>query len=45
MKKNGLFEIINTLNEFIKEGKIRHYGVCNESPWGLAKYLEISKIK
>ena len=43
-KWTSFFEIINTLNEFIKEGKIRHYGVCNESPWGLAKYLEISKL-
>lgn len=36
-------EIINSLNEFIKIGKIRHYGICNESPWGFNKYLEIAK--
>lgn len=36
-------EIISCLNEFIKNGKIRYYGICNESPWGLSKYLEIAK--
>ena len=36
-------EIIESLNESIKEGKIRHYGVSNETPWGLMRYVEESR--
>ena len=33
------------LNKLIKQGKIRHIGLSNETAWGLTKFLEISKIK
>lgn len=36
-------EVIETLNEFVKEGKIRHYGVSNETSWGVMRHLEESK--
>jgi len=36
-------EILETLNEFIKQGKIRNIGLSNESPWGTMRYLEESK--
>jgi aryl-alcohol dehydrogenase-like predicted oxidoreductase len=32
-------ESIETLSEFIKQGKIKHWGLSNESPWGVMKYL------
>ncbi len=35
--------ILETLNELVKEGKIRHIGVSNESSWGISKYLELAK--
>ena len=38
-------EILNNLDQFIKQGKIRHVGLSNETAWGLAKFLEISKLK
>ncbi|MBD1157341.1 aldo/keto reductase [Pelagibacterales bacterium SAG-MED20] len=38
-------DILENLEKFIKEGKIRHIGLSNETPWGLSKYLEISKKK
>ena len=28
-------EVIQKLDALVKEGKIRHYGVSNETPWGL----------
>lgn len=31
--------VLETLDELKKEGKIRHYGVSNETPWGLMRYL------
>jgi len=36
-------EILETLNDFIKEGKIKHLGLSNETPWGTMKYLETAK--
>lgn len=35
-------EVIETLNGFVKEGKIRHYGVSNETSWGLMRQLNES---
>lgn len=33
-------EILETLNDFVKQGKIRHIGLSNETPWGTMKYLQ-----
>jgi len=30
--------VLDTLNEFKKEGKIRHYGISNETPWGAMRW-------
>ena len=38
-------DILTDLNKFIDQGKIRHIGLSNETPWGLSKFLEISKEK
>ena len=42
---NDFEKILIILNKFIKQGKIRHIGLSNETAWGLSKFLEISKIK
>ena len=42
---NDFEKILIILNKFIKQGKIRHIGLSNETAWGLTKFLEISKIK
>jgi len=36
-------QILETLQELVAEGKIRHVGVSNETPWGLMRFLEESK--
>ncbi|SFW31341.1 Predicted oxidoreductase [Sinomicrobium oceani] len=36
-------EILGTLRELIKEGKIRHVGVSNETPYGVMRFLEESR--
>lgn len=36
-------EVLNALNENIKEGKIRYIGISNEKAWGTMRYLEESK--
>ena len=42
---NKFEDILLSLNELIKSGKIRHVGLSNETAWGLSKFLEISKIE
>ena len=42
---NDFEKILIVLEKFIKQGKIRYIGLSNETPWGLSKFLEISKIK
>ncbi len=36
-------EILETLNDLIKQGKIREVGLSNETPWGTMQYLQTSK--
>ena len=38
-------DILENLKKFIEQGKIRHVGLSNETPWGLSKFLELSKNK
>jgi aryl-alcohol dehydrogenase-like predicted oxidoreductase len=33
-------EIVETLHDFIKQGKIRQFGLSNETPWGTMKYVQ-----
>ncbi len=35
-------EVIQKLDSLVKEGKIRHYGVSNETPWGVMRHLDES---
>ena len=36
-------EILETLADLIKQGKILHVGLSNETPWGTMKYLQTSE--
>lgn len=38
-------ETLSTCQELIKQGKIRHIGISNETPWGTMKYLELHRTK
>ena len=42
---NNFEDVLLALEKNIKSGKIRYIGMSNETPYGLSKYLEISKIK
>ncbi len=44
-KWNSFENILEALSKFIKAGKIRYIGMSNETPYGLSRYLEISKNK
>jgi aryl-alcohol dehydrogenase-like predicted oxidoreductase len=36
-------EVLHSLDEIIKSGKIRHVGISNEGAWGTMRYLQESK--
>jgi aryl-alcohol dehydrogenase-like predicted oxidoreductase len=36
-------EILETLNGFVNEGKIKQVGLSNETPWGTMQYLQTAK--
>jgi len=38
-----LAETLETLNDFVKEGLVRHVGLSNETPWGVMRYLQLAK--
>lgn len=38
-------ETLSALSELVKEGKIRHIGVSNETAWGVVEYLKLHKEK
>lgn len=37
-------ETLAALADFVREGKIRHIGISNETPWGIAEYLRLSEL-
>ena len=39
---DNFHEVIETLDGLVKEGRIRHYGVSNESSWGVMRQLQES---
>ncbi|MBS1169633.1 MAG: yhdN 2 [Burkholderiaceae bacterium] len=38
-------ETLAALDKLVKEGKIRHIGVSNESAWGVCEYIKQAEIK
>lgn len=41
--KDNFEEVLAVLNGFVKQGKVRHVGLSNETPYGTMKFLEASK--
>lgn len=37
-------ETLRALDQLKRDGKIRHVGISNETPWGLAEYLRLAEI-
>ncbi|RUM50912.1 MAG: aldo/keto reductase, partial [Marinomonas sp.] len=38
-----MLEILQALGECVKSGKIRHFGLSNETPWGINEYLRLAE--
>ncbi len=42
--EDNIHQVLETLRDLIREGKIRHVGISNETPWGTMRFLEESKV-
>ena len=42
--EDNIHQVLETLRDLIAQGKIRHVGLSNESPWGTMRFLEESKV-
>lgn len=42
--EDNLLEVLQTMDELIKAGKIRHFGLSNETPWGLMRFIYLAKM-
>ncbi len=40
--KDHILDVLQTMQELIKEGKLRHVGLSNESCWGTGQFLQIA---
>lgn len=36
-------ETIDVMNDVIKSGKVRHFGISNETPWGTMRYIKLAE--
>lgn len=41
----NMTEIVETMGELVKAGKIRAFGLSNETTWGIQKYLSLAEQK
>ncbi|MDH5692496.1 MAG: aldo/keto reductase [Gammaproteobacteria bacterium] len=41
-EQDNFLEVLETMQSLIAEGKIRHFGLSNETAWGMCKWLEMS---
>jgi len=38
-----ILETLEALGDLVREGKVRHIGISNETPWGAMQYLKLSE--
>jgi len=42
--EDNIHQVLETLRDLIEQGKIKHVGLSNETPWGTMRFLEESKV-
>ncbi|WP_235299446.1 aldo/keto reductase [Portibacter marinus] len=42
--EDNFMSILETMDGLVKDGKIRHWGISNETPWGMMHHLQMSAI-
>ena len=43
--EDNFLEVLETMNELVKAGKLRHIGLSNETAWGTMKWLRMAEEK
>ncbi len=41
--EDNFLEILEAMQNLIQQGKIRHFGISNETPWGLIHFLKLAE--
>lgn len=41
--EDNIHAVLEALDGFVRQGKIKHIGLSNETPWGIMRFLEESK--
>ena len=41
--KDNFLKVLATMQNLVKQGKIRHFGISNETPWGFTHFLHLAK--
>ena len=41
--EDNFLQVLESMQELIREGKIRHFGISNETPWGAMRFLQLSE--
>lgn len=41
----AIAETLDVLQDFIRQGKVRHIGVSNETAWGVSQYLRLARYE
>ncbi len=41
--QDNFLELLEAMNDLVKQGKIRYFGISNETPWGFQNYLKLSE--
>jgi len=44
VEQENFLEVLQTLDAQIKEGKIRYFGLSNETAWGMMQWLQIAEL-
>jgi aryl-alcohol dehydrogenase-like predicted oxidoreductase len=42
--EDNMLEVLQTMQELIQSGKIRFFGISNETPWGLQRFIHLAEI-
>ena len=42
-EQDNFLEVLNTFDDLIKQGKIRHIGLSNETAWGTMQWLQLAE--
>jgi aryl-alcohol dehydrogenase-like predicted oxidoreductase len=41
--QDNMLEVLQTMDGLIKQGKVRHFAVSNETPWGLMNFIRLAE--